>query len=156
MADVRAKFVNSFDGQSQIFGVRLDVLDNMQLFRTSNDIRNLMKFLSACGIKFLNIGSIFARQNEKTISSFAIDGNILSPAVLDETFPAEETIDRIMDFLIGTIRKPCGQNLQIFATSTAIGSMDILYIVPYLPKLAPMTFPNGRIFSEYIVAEYRI
>jgi hypothetical protein len=46
----------------------------------------------------LNIGSIFARQNEKAIPSFAIDGNILSPAVLDETFPAEETIDRIMDF----------------------------------------------------------
>jgi hypothetical protein len=70
----------------------------MQLFKTRNAIKGLMKFFSECGIKFLNIGSIFARRNGKTISSFGIDENILSPAVLGETFPAKETIGRIMDF----------------------------------------------------------
>jgi hypothetical protein len=70
----------------------------MQLFKTGNDIKSLMKFFSACGIKFLNIGSVFAHKNEKTISSFAIDENILSPAVLNGTFPIEETIERITDF----------------------------------------------------------
>jgi hypothetical protein len=70
----------------------------MQLFKTKNAIKSLMKFFNGCGIKFLNIGSIFARRNEKTISSFAIDENILSPAVLGETFLAKETISRIMDF----------------------------------------------------------
>ncbi|MDR2603661.1 MAG: 4-alpha-glucanotransferase [Puniceicoccales bacterium] len=98
MADVRTKFINSFKGKFRTFGVRLDILSNMQLFKTRDDIKSLMKFLNACGIKFLNIGSIFTRRNEKTISSFAIDENILSPAVLGENFPVEETIGRIMDF----------------------------------------------------------
>ncbi|MDR1232911.1 MAG: 4-alpha-glucanotransferase [Puniceicoccales bacterium] len=98
MADVRTKFVNSFNGQSKDFGVRLDMLSNMQLFKTRNDIKSLMKFFNGCGIKFLNMGSIFAHGNEKTISSFAIDENILSPAVLGGIFPAKETIGRIMDF----------------------------------------------------------
>ncbi|MDR0742492.1 MAG: 4-alpha-glucanotransferase [Puniceicoccales bacterium] len=98
MSDVRTKFVNSFNGKSKAFGVRLDILKNMQLFKTRNAIKSLMEFLNGCGIKFLNIGSISARKNEKTISSFAVDENILSPAVLGETFPAKETIDRVMDF----------------------------------------------------------
>jgi hypothetical protein len=122
MADGRAKLVNSLDAQSQLFGVRLDVIENVQLWKASNDKRDLMKFLRAYRTKFLNIGSIFASEKK---SSF-----------WTEFFQSKKSLIEQWIVLISTICKTCGQNLQIFATSRAIGLMDMLYIVPYLIKLA--------------------
>jgi hypothetical protein len=98
MSDLKTGFIGSFHGDEKSLGVRLDLLDNIQLFKTKKDIENLMQFLKECGIKFLNIGNIFSRCDGGQISSFAFDERILTPAVLDQDSPLENTADSVIKF----------------------------------------------------------
>ncbi|MDR1401538.1 MAG: 4-alpha-glucanotransferase [Puniceicoccales bacterium] len=98
MPDVRATFVKSFDEKKKSLGVRLDALENMQLFRSRQSIEMLMAFLGECGVKLLNIGSIFALQAEKPISSFALCENFLTSAIFDRDIPAAEITDSAVKF----------------------------------------------------------
>jgi hypothetical protein len=97
MSDVKTKFTHRFDVKVKSYGVRLDILDNIDLFRTQKSIESLMKFLKECNVKFLNLGQPFATLNCKEISAFAIDERILTAAVVGEDFTTDRTIGRLIE-----------------------------------------------------------
>jgi hypothetical protein len=93
--------MDSFGDQNRAFGVRVDALDSIRMFATRESIEKLMAFLGHCGVKFLNIGSIFAGCGGKQISSFAVDNNFLTPAIFKENFPAGEAANFAVQFFHG-------------------------------------------------------
>ncbi|MDR3144075.1 MAG: 4-alpha-glucanotransferase [Puniceicoccales bacterium] len=101
MPETKTEFIGRLGELKKSLGVRLDILDSIHLFKTRQTIANLMLFLSSCGVKFLNIGSIFARLNGRQISSFAVDENILTAALFGENFPQEDAINFTVSFFNG-------------------------------------------------------
>jgi hypothetical protein len=98
MQDSRTSFTDFFNTQKKSLGIRLDILEHVELFRSRQSIENLMAFLSECGVKFLNIGTIFAQLEGKQVSSFAIDENLLTSAIFDKDFSASSAIDFAIKF----------------------------------------------------------
>ncbi|MDR2737868.1 MAG: 4-alpha-glucanotransferase, partial [Puniceicoccales bacterium] len=98
MASSITGFVEKFGGVKESLGVRLDIADCIKLFKTRKSICSLVKALRAIGVKFLNIGSVFSCVGGKRISSFAIDQNLLTPAVFGENFPIGESVDFALKF----------------------------------------------------------
>ena len=77
------KFLAHCSADKPTVGVHIDLLDNLNLFKSQKSINQLMSFLSECGVRFINFGSIFSKKNKKEISCFALDESIITDSIFD-------------------------------------------------------------------------
>ena len=83
MSSKLEKFLTHCSGYKPTVGVHIDLLDNLNLFQSQKSINQFMDFLSGCGIRFINFGSIFSKKNKKEISCFALDESIITDSIFD-------------------------------------------------------------------------
>lgn len=77
------KFLAHCSVDKPTVGVCIELLDNLNLFQSQKSINQFMDFLSGCGIRFINFGSIFSKKNKKEISCFALDESIITDSIFD-------------------------------------------------------------------------
>lgn len=77
------KFLAHCSVDKPTVSVYIELLDNLNLFQSQKSINQLMSFLSECGIRFINFGSIFSKKNKKEISCFALDESIITDSIFD-------------------------------------------------------------------------
>lgn len=83
MSSKLEKFLSHCSADKPTVGVYIELLDNLNLFQSQKFINQLMSFLSECGIRFINFGSIFSKKNKKEISCFALDESIITDSIFD-------------------------------------------------------------------------
>ena len=83
MSSKLEKFIAHCSVDKPTVGVYIELLDNLNLFKSQKSINQLMSFLSGCGIRFINFGSIFSKKNKKEISCFALDESIITDSIFD-------------------------------------------------------------------------
>lgn len=71
--------------KAPIIGVKINVLENIALFYSNESINATMQYFANCGVKLLNIETVFARIDGVAISSCAIDERIIGSAAFDDT-----------------------------------------------------------------------
>lgn len=86
--------------KSPVIGIKINVLDNMGLFSSENDISNTMQYFANCGVKLLNFENIFANINNITVSSSAIDERMIRRAAFGDTKLDYKSQDDVIDFFL--------------------------------------------------------
>lgn len=91
------KFLAHCSVDKPTVGVYIELLDNLNLFQSQKSINQFMAFLSECGVRFINFGSIFSKKNKKEISCFALDESIITGSIFDHKINLTNKDTEILD-----------------------------------------------------------
>lgn len=83
-----------------VIGVKINVLDNIELFSSCKDISNAMQYFANCGVKLLNFENIFANIDNVTVSSSAIDERIIGRAAFGDSKSEYKSQDDVIVFFL--------------------------------------------------------